>query len=240
MAIALTCSCATIDRGNFGPFQRSLNTKSHGYDVLEDPTGSAPTEWVERFEVRPGDCSRNEDWSDCANDRERSELSERNKITSPGREYWYGWHIYFPEDYPNIFPTKVALGQFHQVKEHAIWMFQNSRGGYHLDDQVFGRTHRYHKLIDEKDLRGQWHQIEVHVKWSTSSDGFMRVWVNGEKKVDHSGQTMTASATYFKYGVYRSFMRRYESSNPGKEAPAQTVLYANVKRGKTRESLQPE
>lgn len=94
-------------------------------------------------------------------------------------------------------------------------------------------------MIDENELRGRWHRIEVNVKWSKNGDGFFRVWVNGEKKVDYSGQTMTKSKTYFKYGVYRSFISRYRDlkGNGIEDALAQTVYYANVKRAKCREWL---
>ena len=230
-------ACQTVNRGSFGSFMRSLNNTSHGYAVIEDPTGSAPTKLVERFEVRPGDCSSNSGWSDCANDRERSELSEQHKSWTLGTTNWYGWSFYVPEDYINIYPTKVALGQFHQERSHPVWMFQNSSGGYHLDDQVFGSTRRYYELIDETDLRGKWHRIEVHAKWSKEDDGFFKVWVNGEQKVDYSGQTMTATKTYFKYGVYRSFMSRYKNANANKVVPGQIVYYANVRRASSRENL---
>ena len=142
-----------VDRGSFGQFKRSLNNTSHGYAVIEDPTGSAPTKLVERFEVRPGDCSSDSSWSDCKNDRERSELTERNKRSTLGTTSWYGWSLYVPEDYVNIFPTKVALGQFHQKESHVVWMFQNSSGGYHLDDQVYGGTRKYYELIDSSPSR---------------------------------------------------------------------------------------
>lgn len=235
----LLAACQTVDRGTFGSFQRSLNSKSYGYTVVPDPTGTAPTPTVERFEVRPGDCSRNESWSDCDNDRERSELSEAAKATGPGSEWWYGWSLYVPADYVNVYPTKVALGQFHQDKSHVIWMFQNGAGGYTLDDQVFGSSRAAHELITDGDLRGKWHRIEVHAKWSHGDDGFMRVWVDGVQKADYTGQTMTASATYFKYGIYRSYLSRYKMFKQADEVPAQVVYYANVRRASTREGLAP-
>ena len=238
---SILCACATtIDRGNFGPFMRSLNTKSYGYLVAPDPTGSAPTDMIEIFDVRPGDCSGNEGWNDCKKDRERSELSERNKSTNPNSEYWYGWYIYFPEDYVNVYPTKVALGQFHQKSSHPVWMFQNSDGGYHLDNQVRGFTERYFTLIKESELRGRWHKIEVHARWAKNDSGFMYVWVNDEQKVDYHGQTMDASQVYFKYGLYRSFLSRYKRAENADEVPAQKVYYANVKRSKSRKKLAPE
>ncbi|MBC8159141.1 MAG: heparin lyase I family protein [Alphaproteobacteria bacterium] len=230
-------ACQTVDRGSFGAFKRSLNTTSHGYAVVEDPTGSAPTKSVERFEVRPGDCGSSGGWSDCEKDRERSELGESSKSATRGSSKWYGWSFFVPEDYVNIYPTKVALGQFHQDKSHVVWMFQNASGGYHLDDQVLGSSRMNYKLIDEKDLRGKWHHIEVHAKWAKKDDGFFKVWVNGEQKVDYSGQTMTATATYFKYGIYRSYMSRYKDAKGVDEVPGQVVYYANVRRASEKEGL---
>ena len=167
-------ACTSIDRGSFGEFTRSLNNTDYGYKVGKDPTHDAPTELIEVFQVNPGDCGESTGWSDCANDRERSELSEKVKDNYPGSEHWYGWSIYFPNDFPNVFPTKTALGQFHQDKSHPVWMFQNADGGYHLDDQVRGTTRRYYSLIDEVDLRGQWHKIEVHVRWEKMTTDFSR------------------------------------------------------------------
>jgi hypothetical protein len=238
-AMLVLSACQSIDRGSFGPFDRSLNSTSHGYSIIEDPTGQAPPKLVERFEVKPGDCGSDDGWSDCTNDRERSEMSQQKPRTPAGTTYWYGWSIYVPMDYQNIFPTKVALGQFHQDKSHPVWMFQNSVGGYHLDDQVFGSTRRYYPLINKDNFKGKWHRIEVNAKWAKNSDGFFKVWVNGVQKVDYKGQTMTANANFFKYGVYRSFMSRYENNNDGQDAPGQTVYFANVKRSKIREGLQP-
>jgi hypothetical protein len=237
--VATLGACATIDQGSFGPFQRSLNVKSYGYSIAEDQTKTSSVNLIEIFEVRPGDCASEGGWSDCANDRERSELSEQNKSTCPGDEYWYGWYIYFQDDYRNIYPTKVALGQFHQDKSHPIWMFQNADGGYHLDDQVMGHTRKYYKLIDETELRGKWHRIEVCVRWAKDETGFFRVWVNGEQKVDYTGKTMDAEKVYFKYGLYRSFLSRYKNQYQTDVVPVQKVYFANVKRAKSREGLAP-
>ena len=236
ISVAILSACSTIDRGNFGSFKRSLNNKSHGYSIVEDPTKSAPVKMVEVFEVRPGDCTGDEKWNDCEKDRERSELYGNND-NYPGNEYWYGWFIYFPEDYPNVYPTKTALGQFHQKKGKVIWMFQHNQTGYHLDDQARGS--KYYKLIDESELRGKWHRIEVQVLWSIKKEGYFRVWANGVQKVDYSGPTMTARQAFFKYGVYRSFMSRYKNRFNVDQVPTQKVYFANVRRGNSGESLQP-
>jgi hypothetical protein len=207
--------------------------------VSEDITGNAPTKNIEIFDIRPGDCSENDGWSDCDNDRERSELTERNKTTGPGKQYWYGWSIYFPEDYPNVYPTKVALGQFHQDDGPPVWMFQNSSGGYHLDQQISGQTIKYFELLSDKELRGQWHQVELHVGWAGDNTGFFNVWINGEQKVQYTGRTMNSDdRSYFKYGIYRTYLTRYMNRNSVNEVPAQKVYYSNVKRGSSREAIQ--
>ena len=235
---------SAVNRGIFGKAKRSLNKAPHGYTVVSDPTTNAPTKLVEVFEVRSGDCYGNpgvNGWNDCEHDRERSELTENNsKPNRHGSEYWYGWSIYFPEDYINIYPTKTALGQFHQRSSHPIWMFDNasSSGGYMLEETVSDYARTRHKLISEEDLRGKWQKIEVHAKWSRDSDtGVFQVWVNGELKVDYKGKTMSAKEVYFKYGVYRSYMVNYKAENKTSEVPAQTVYFSNVKKGHTRENL---
>ena len=236
--------CAAQDRGTFGEFRRSLNTTSYGYRLIKDVTGKAPTRNIEAFEVRPGDAGK-DDWyddtknDDTKNDRERSELSQVKKDQKHGDTQWYGWYLYFPANYPNIFPVKVTLGQFHQQSARPAWMFENADGGYWLYNQVSGKTKEKYPLIDENNLRGKWHKIEIHAHWSKDSDGFLKVWTNGTLKVDYHGITMSAERIYFKYGLYRSFLSRYAQAGKAGQVPAQTVYYAAVKRGNSKAAIQP-
>ena len=69
----------TLSSGSGWRFKRSLpiGAKKHGYQVVSAP--EHPVRYgkkSERFEVRPGDCSRSKggSWDDCKEDRERSEL----------------------------------------------------------------------------------------------------------------------------------------------------------------------
>jgi hypothetical protein len=219
-----------------------MNNKSYGYQVVDDPTGSAPTSQVERFEVRAVDCSEDQHWSDCKNDRERSELSQMSPFENPGSSQWYSWNIYFPDDYLTLSPAKTNLGQFHQRGSHVVWMFQESSGGYYLDEQLTGQSNNNYQLIAPDQLKGKWHNIVVNVSWSNQprwaekQKGVFKVWVNGEQKVDYVGPTMTANEVYFKYGIYRSFISRYVSTYK-KSVPTQTVLYSNVLRASTRAGL---
>lgn len=237
VTLAETDVSPSLDRGDFSPFIRSLNVKPYGYTLIDDPTGNAPTKQVERFEVRSGDCHFNGGWSDCEKNRERSELWEQGERSPLGTTAWYGWSFYVPTDWPNIDPTKTVIGQFHQHRAHPIWMFQNKNGGLVLDDQSGGNSKRLVPLIDAADFKGIWHKIEVQAKWETDDTGFLRVWVDGDLKFDHKGQTMTADTVYFRFGVYRSFVSRYKARSGQGELPTQIALFANVREADTRDGL---
>ncbi|NMM42929.1 hypothetical protein HH303_00460 [Rhodospirillaceae bacterium KN72] len=209
-------------------FTKSLPANFKGYGVQTVaaadgyPVRSGKTS--QRFEVRAGDCSYSDDWSDCDNDRERHEL--KSVTDWLGGERWYHWSIYLPADYPNIYPVKVALGQFHQHRGHVVWMFQNNNGGYWVDNQVPGYTKDFKMILTDADMRGVWNDILVHVNWSDGEDGYFYVYVNGETepRYAYTGQTKsTGKKVYYKYGLYRSFVSRR-----GGEEPAQVVYYDDL------------
>ncbi len=225
-----------LNRGEFGDFSISLNQRSYGYQIVKDPTGQAPTKDVEKFLVKSGDCGISPTWNDCKTDRERSELSEKKHDNSEGQSYWYGWSIYFPKDFPVIYPVKVALGQFHQEKGSPLWMFQMLDTGYILEP-VFLDNDSQFPLLSENELRGRWHKIEIAVLWSKKSDGYFKVWVNGIEKVQYRGPTKEDEPVFFKYGLYRSFLSRYQITKSQKNIPTQEIYFSNVKRASSREGL---
>ena len=220
------------EKGDFARFERSLNNTPHGYQVVDDPTGAAPIGQVERFEVRAGECGVNGGWSDCRADRERSELAEFDSRNEEGDEAWYGFNFYLPSDWPDVWPTKTVIAQWHQEWRHVIWMLLHQRGALVLDNQSGGSSSERIELIPAEELRGRWHRIELHAKWSTRKDGVVRLYVDGELKVERLGPNMTGGRVYFKYGVYRSFISRH-----GHPVPTQTAYFSNVSKAKTQEGL---
>ena len=216
-------------------FEKSLrkNFKNYGYQVVKSQRGHPVRDGKlsMRFEIRAGDCSWSSGWSDCKNDRERHELKSK---TDWGKgEHWYHWSIYIPRDYEIIFPVKIALGQFHQHDDHPVFMFQNARGGYHVDNQTIGYTLHQNQILTDEDMRGRWTDILVHAHWTHKSDGFFRVYVNGSVDPSYvwSGKTKNkGKRVYFKLGIYRSFVSR----RPGDE-PTQVVYYDSVAKAKSCE-----
>ena len=214
----------------------SRNYKKYGMQVVDKKDGHPVRAGQKsiRFEVRPGDCGYNDGWSDCDTDRERHELSGKRMS---GGEWWYSWSIYLPKDFINIYPTKLALGQFHQEKGHVVWMFQNQSatkaGGYWVDNGVPGYTKTLNKILTQDEMIEKWNDILVNVKWSKKDDGFFKVWLNGKQVYSFEGPTKMKAKTYFKFGIYRSFLSKwiYSSKNKKKEkgVPAQVVYFDEVR-----------
>lgn len=218
----------------------SNNFKKYGVCIVERSNGH-PTRLGHqslRFEVKPGDCGYNNVWDDCKNDRERHELSGNRH---GDEEYWYAWSIYLPKDFKNIYPTKLAMGQFHQSKGHVVWMFQNGNGGYFVDNQVYGYTSRQDKILNQKDMLGKWNDILINAYWTDKKDGFFRVWVNGKLSYKYSGPTKSkGKKVYQKFGIYRSFMSRYKMTKKVDLAPGQVVYFDEVRTEKLCSNLNLE
>ena len=229
-------ACAASSPSGLGEFRRSLNTTEHGYRVIEDPTGAAQARMVERFEVRPGDCGIEAGYNDCQNDRERSELAQVPGGRIPvGTEAWYGWDLYMPANFPNVFPTKTVLGQFHQTGSHPLFMFLHTGDGLVLDNQIDRSAQDL--LIPEAQLRGRWHRVMVFARWRKDATGLLRVFVDGDLKSEYRGATVTAHEVYLKYGVYRAFISRFKTARNTDAVPAQIAYFANVASAPTREDL---
>ena len=167
-----TITKGPLTSGSGWRFERSLpvGAKKHGYQVVSAPDHAVRYgQNSEKFEVRPGDCSRSDggDWDDCKKDIEWSELIQRGKTQKEGDEYWYRWSIYIPASHQNLYRTKVCYGQFHQEDCQPVFMFNEHEGGYWLsiDEQLIGYGEQNLKLLSAQDFVGRWNDIVVHTRW---------------------------------------------------------------------------
>jgi hypothetical protein len=171
-------------------------------------------------------------------DRERVEMSELKPYTPLGQPTWYSWSVWFDRDWQDISPVTTTIGQFHQrdVSTPAVLFIQRD-GRYFLrlestKDLYPGNNVRTLGRIEE--LRGRWVTIVVYANWSTGADGELKVWFNNQLRLDLKGpNTTNTTPVYFKYGIYRSFVSR----TPVR--PTQVVYIDEVRKGPTRESVDP-
>ena len=196
-------------------FEKSLTGKyykKYGYQIVNKDDGHPVRSGEQsiRFEVRDGDCGKDEGggWSDCKGDRERHELSGASSAMSKG-EYWFSWSLYFPEEHQNLWPLSNNYGQFHQKKGPPVFMFKELKGGYSVVRTIGDVDYDERRLIRNDDMKGKWHDILINVKWSKKDDGFFKVWVNDKLKYDYKGPTKTLSYVYEKIGVYSTGITRY-------------------------------
>ena len=207
-------------------FMRFAGDSEWGYSVVPDPTGLGPTEMVERFELRPGDCTSVPPYDDCSLGAERAERAQaRRPSEAVSGSQWYRWNIFFPEDFINTYPAKTRHGQFiDHGKQDPAWALEvGSTGVLWLGARLIEEA-LYFSLIDENELRGKWHEIIVHAVWS-SDEGEIEVWTNGQKKASYRGPTCVRCRVFFSYGVHRIGVSVFQKKFPGSALPVQVVFY---------------
>jgi|TARA_Y100000816_G_scaffold144992_1_gene102871 hypothetical protein len=216
------------------------------YKIIKDPTGTSPFKIVENFSPRKGDCSEKEHWegrsggiTDCNTGRLRLEIYGKNKLSKKlvkkkPREIWYGYYIYIPKNFPKDEYLQPYLNQFYGSNK-------NSRGGYvpQISAAIFKNKLQIlgSYIIDEKNLKGKWHKIEYHIKWSINNDGFVKVYHNNKLKIDKTEFiTMSHDFVSFKYGTYSH--KDYGYTYPENyQFPGHTIYFAGVSVSKKRNKL---
>ena len=223
---------------------RSLNDTQWGYSKSGEVVYKGKV--AERFEVRSGDCAASGGWSDCANDRERSELIVMDpKIYN--EKMFISWNIYIPDEskFQTSHKVKTTIGQVHT---HTSW--KGTAGGlpsgapilmFYAVRDTFGlcniRVNSPTNITcDEYDLgtissmRNNWTEIILEVD-TNKETGYAKVWKNQELVVN-TNKPVTAKLVnedywFFKYGIYRSFVTRH-----GAPMPTQILYYDEVRMGK--------
>lgn len=190
-----------------------------------------------RFELRDGDCftavphDPSQGWDDCTRDRERTELREKWDAELH-RDVWYGISLFIPEDYPYMYPKQIFL-QWHGGPGPTVY-FQLNRDRFLVNILTeVGETTTQYDLGTELLEPGRWHDIVVNAVWSNGDDGKLRVYVNGDRIVDHNGPTMDDESyaegvgPNIKFGIYRSHLFRWESEEPH---PTQILYFDEYRR----------
>ena len=194
----------------------------------------------ERFSLRTGD------FDPEMPNRERAEKIEVGPRQRDEETHWYSWSFRVNDEYEDCVvepdPSKAISGdttfaQFLQEPgsrdEHdPSVMFGKKRDGAFRMRILPTFHHRngvsipQRDLISDEDFRGRWHDLVIQARWS-SSNGFIKVWVNGSQEIEFSGQTCFTGGgdLYHKYGLYRPTHR---------ENPDVSVWYAHLRRGDTR------
>ena len=217
---------------------RSLNDTPWGYIIVDGkhPVRAGPT--AQRFELRAGDCGQQVGWSDCAQDRERVEQSQRRPWIELGQEIWVSYSLWLDPRWPDISPVTTTLGQFHHRDSGTPAVLFVQRGGaYWLRIESAKSLYQGRDLIKLADLaamRGRWLDVVVQARFSSGSDGVLRVWVNGQPRAEVLGpNTLGTTPVFFKYGIYRSFVSRVPNRG------VHIAYWDEVRSGASRDQVDP-
>lgn len=250
IVVTLLSGCVTT---GLSGVQRSLSTTTWGYQKVSSPEPVYLGKKSQRFEVRAGDCSQDPGWSDCKNDRERSEVTAENARFRPGSSTWISFLIYLPTDFKTSDYVNANLGQIHMKGG-----FSGTAGGYksfppllQLDAKGDSYTACFHmlrgdersisdvcdhkKIADLQRLRGKWSRVTIHLDAQTKSPK-VKIFLD-KQLVASFEQTLPRDPEYYylKYGIYRSFVSKNRAP-----MPTQIVYYDEVKVGRSQMEVENE
>lgn len=198
-----------------------------------------------RFEVNNGECGQEPKWSDCENERERSELYYQWKNNEFGKdkneqwkkEKWYRFFVFIPKEHNILAPSQTSIIQWKRLKpSKVIIMFRYHHGGLYFD--MNGDTFRpgaFYHLKYDKDMREQWTEILFNTNWHPDKDkGFMKVWIDGKMKIDYKGvaNTKIGNELSLRYGIYSSGLNLYRKAF-GETKHKKRVIYFDGVKGET-------
>ncbi len=186
-----------------------------------------------RLHTEPGDnnVSGSGEW-------ERNDLGLTQALSDcyEGRSGWWAHSIYFPSDY-----TLPAWGgvvmDFHHTGS-------GGQANFHIDAMKDGGLRfrgnggsatnpTTYQVWLGPAVKNVWYDFVYQVKWSSKSDGFMRAWVNGVKKLDYSGPTLYAGM-----GCYLKLANYHDASGSPSSVIHDRVRYGTTAAAVTSTPLQ--
>ena len=174
----------------------------------------------------------------------RTELSLKGISAERGKDYWYGFSIYLPEDFVSDNIWEI-LAQWHGIPDEDLGesnenlnpplSLQSTNGEWKLSSIWDSRQVTDKKNYEGKRSyklgayqRGAWTDWVFHIRWSPDSKGLLQVWQNGKKVVDTAGPIgfNDKRGPYFKLGIYKGWDDRYE---PPGNVGVRTVYHDEIR-----------
>ena len=155
-----------------------------------------------------------------ADETERDELTESDYLNArEGEAYAYEFSLFVPQDFP-VVANRLVLAQWKQDREGqkvidddpVIALRYVSGKLFITTKSERARVTRYQTT---REIRGRWTDFVFHIRHARTNDGFVRVWIDGERVLDFHGPTAYGNQFgypedgrfYFKLGLYRDDMK---------------------------------
>ena len=226
--LVLFGSLLNVAMADSGVFSRFLTAPEWAVSTTEDPTGLASQPFIQRFELRAGECQTKPPYNDCKSGIERAELAQTPSNSSQTGPQWYRWQFYIPEEFESSYPAKNRFGQFIDSRtQKAAWVLELGRTGVLWLGRLIASDSEYYSLLTKQQLLGEWQEAIVQATWA-KTEGVFNMWINGEQIVRYQGQTCDKCDIFFSYGIARIGVEKFAKRYPEKSLPDQIVFYSPV------------
>jgi hypothetical protein len=229
-----------FESGSISPWEGQYSTAGYSLKLVSDIARSGSRSC--KFTIGANDV-----WT-SPNTESKSARSEIQifDVAPPRRAFYYGWSVLIPSDYVESADWQV-IGQFHDQPDTGIgqtWasypphsppLAINYKNG--MLQLAMSAPDNIVRVISERAIaKGQWHDVILHVYWSTKKDGFVEAWIDGiplaapdGMVTRHYGENLYNNAgNYLKIGLYRSMDIQTENS----------VFFDEIRSGLSFESVQ--
>lgn len=155
----------------------------------------------------------------------RAELVS-GRLEPDGSESWYRWAVLFPADFPAS-PKWQLFTQWHHDGCCGSPPVEFHVTGEQVNFTVQGRA-----LWKTPLVRGAWHELMLHVRWSADpSVGFAELWYDGVQVLPRTpvATAFEGMRNYLKIGYYRDASIQ----------PTATVYVDGMVQGATRADVEP-
>ncbi len=182
-----------------------------------------------KFTVNANDCYD----KDCSTDRSRYEIYDNVNTSTNGKTVQYRTHLYIPTQ-ERFRPRGNNIMFVSQIN------VRNNEGFYHTlayleidqTNSLMIRTHQgftwniKNKQFVTASIFDRWISVDYEIKSSTTQ-GYLRIWVDGTLFVDENIPTMSTTNDYInlKLGIYNAF-----KSQAIEAFSRQTLFYDGIKR----------
>ena len=173
------------------------------------------------------------------NDRAQIVATQPESGGYPGQTWWYGWWTYFPGPSQNWWHRGGDwndITQFFSTDNVPSQMQIGIDAADYPSPVIYTEGMPFRRKRILTTLRyNHWYHFLVHARWSTASDGYVAMWLDGIKVVprvygatlrnQHSpaSSALTSPGMHLSQGIYRG---AYRSTN--------TVIFDGFRRAATR------
>ena len=240
-------------------WKKSVATGKKLSKFRETVTSPALGEKAWKITLLPRDCGKDKDgdYSDCKNNGRDAVVGHgggdraRSEYSSSGPRYtgekWISVSIYIPKDFQTVEPVSTSLFQIYEwgntnQQRHPRMMLRVENG--FLEPRYYpvnGRDvpGKIKKRLYIDDMRDKWTTIIFHTKMGKKAgEGFVKMYVNDELYNEYNGRTGYGGKFFNKFGIYHSWITRWNWNNQGYENyPTQVVYYDNLFRANSKAKL---